>query len=150
MHTFRFVMAMAALVAAAPRTAFAEVPLETLDIVTASGPHRFAVEVMRTEPQLEHGLMDRRHLAADRGMLFDFKTAKPVMMWMKNTYISLDMVFIGADGRVVSTAQNTEPMSETIIRSNGDALGVLEVNAGTVAKFGVKAGDKVENGMFPK
>ena len=126
----------------------AAAPLEDLDLVSASGPHRFHVEVMRTEPELEHGLMDRRYLPPDRGMLFDFKQSKPVMMWMKNTYIPLDMVFIGADGRVVSTAQNTEPLSERIIPSNGDALGVLEINAGTVAKIGLKPGDRVENGMF--
>ena len=94
--------------------------------------------------------MFRRSMPEDHGMLFDFRTPQPVMMWMKNTYIPLDMVFIGPDGRVVSTAQNAEPLSERIIPSNGKALGVLEVNAGTVAKIGVQPGDRVENAMFPK
>ncbi len=123
--------------------------LEKLSLVTASGPHPFAVEVMRTEPEREKGLMFRRSLAADRGMLFDFGKVEPVMMWMRNTYIPLDMVFIGPDGRVVSTAQNAEPLSERIIPSNGAVLSVLEVNAGTVAKLGVQPGDRVENALFP-
>lgn len=130
--------------------AVAEPALDKLEIVTASGPHDFKVEVMRSEAERERGLMYRRFMPADRGMLFDFKTAAPVMMWMKNTYIPLDMVFIGPDGRVVSTAENAEPLSERVISSHGDALGVLEVNAGTVASIGVKAGDRVENAMFPK
>lgn len=127
----------------------AQAGTEKLSIVTVSGPHPFTVEVMRTEPDREKGLMFRRSMPADRGMLFDFKKVEPVMMWMKNTYIPLDMVFIGPDGQVVSTAENAEPQSERIIPSGGPVLGVLEVNAGTVAKLAVKAGDKVENAMFP-
>ena len=145
----RFALALLTL-CAAPIGARADGTLERLSIVTASGPHAFQVEVMRNDEDRERGLMYRRFLPADRGMLFDFKTAQPVMMWMKNTYIPLDMVFIGPDGRVVSTAQNAEPLSEKIIPSNGKALGVLEVNAGTVAKIGVQPGDRVEHALFPK
>lgn len=126
----------------------AEAGTEPLTIITASGPHRFAVEVMRTPAQLEKGLMFRRFLPADRGMLFDFKTEQPVMMWMKNTYISLDMIFIGKSGRVTSIAANAEPLSEHIINSGGPVLAVLEVNAGTAARIGLKVGDKVQNSMF--
>ena len=128
----------------------AAAPAETLVITSASGPHRFEVEVMRTDAEREKGLMFRKTMPDDHGMLFDFKVAQPVMMWMKNTYLPLDMVFIGADGRVISTAQNAVPMSEDIISSHGSALGVLELNAGIVAKYGVKAGDRVSNPMFPK
>lgn len=103
---------------------------------------------MRTEAEREQGLMFRRNLPPDRGMLFDFQTAAPVMMWMKNTSIALDMVFIGSDGRVISTAVDAEPMSERIIPSGGPALAVLEVNAGTVKRLGVRPGDRVENAMF--
>ena len=123
---------------------------ERLAIVTATGSHPFTVEVMRTDPEREKGLMYRRFMPAARGMLFDFKQVEPGMMWMKNTYIPLDMVFIGPDGRVVSTAENAEPLSERIIPSGGAVLGVLEVNAGTLAKIAVKPGDRVENAMFPK
>ncbi|MDQ6703941.1 MAG: DUF192 domain-containing protein, partial [Pseudomonadota bacterium] len=81
--------------------------LERLEIVTASGTHEFSVEVMRSGPQRERGLMFRRFLPQDRGMLFDFATERPVMMWMKNTYLPLDMIFIGRAGKVVGLAENT-------------------------------------------
>lgn len=133
---------------AALSPARAAAPVEPLTIVTGSGPHAFLVEVMRTDQERERGLMFRRSLPPDRGMLFDFKTAAPVMMWMKNTYIPLDMMFIGPDGRVISTAVDAEPMSERIIPSGGAALAVLEVKAGTVARLGVRVGDRIENAMF--
>jgi uncharacterized protein len=126
----------------------AEAGTEPLTIVTASGSHEFAVEVMRTNAQLERGLMFRHFLPADRGMLFDFKSEQPVMMWMKNTYISLDMIFIGKSGLVVAIAADTEPLSEHIIPSGAPALAVLEVNAGTAAKIGLKIGDKVRYPLF--
>jgi uncharacterized protein len=122
--------------------------LEKLTIVTASGTHEFSVEVMRTSAELEHGLMFRRFLPPGRGMLFDFKTERPVMMWMKNTYLPLDMIFISKSGHVVGIAENTEPLSEKIIPSGAPAYGVLEVNAGTAAKIGVKAGDEVKHSLF--
>jgi uncharacterized protein len=124
--------------------------LEKLSIVTASGTHDFSVEVMRTPPELEHGLMFRRFLPPDRGMLFDFKTERPVMMWMKNTYLPLDMVFIARSGRVVGIAENTEPLSEKIIPSGAPTYGVLELNAGTAAKIGLKIGDEVHHSLFGK
>jgi uncharacterized membrane protein (UPF0127 family) len=124
--------------------------LEKLTIVTASGAHEFSVEVMRTPAELERGLMYRRFLPPERGMLFDFKTEKPVMMWMKNTYLPLDMVFIGKSGRVVGLAENTEPFSEKIIPSGAPSYAVLEINAGVAAKIGLKIGDEVQNPMFGK
>jgi uncharacterized membrane protein (UPF0127 family) len=124
--------------------------LEKLEIITASGTHEFSVEVMRSPSELERGLMYRRFLPADRGMLFDFKAEKPVMMWMKNTYLPLDMVFISKSGRVVAIAENTEPFSEKIIPSGAPTYGVLEVNAGTAAKIDLKVGDEVRNALFEK
>jgi uncharacterized protein len=141
-------LALAALVSPA-RAATGPAPAtDDLSIQTASGAHHFTVEVMRTRDQLERGLMFRRQLARDKGMLFDFGSSQPVSMWMKNTYLPLDMVFIAADGRVVSVKQNAEPLSETIIPSGGDVLGVLEINAGTAAEIGVKPGDRVSDPMF--
>ncbi|WP_158807601.1 DUF192 domain-containing protein [Beijerinckia sp. L45] len=128
--------------------ALAATGLEKLEIDTASGPHILQVEVMRTQPELEKGLMFRRFLPKDRGMLFDFKVEKPVEMWMKNTYISLDMVFIGHDGHVVGIARDAEPLSETIIPSGAPAFGVLEVNAGEAAAIGLKIGDAVHHPLF--
>jgi uncharacterized membrane protein (UPF0127 family) len=124
--------------------------LERLEIVTASGTHEFSVEVMRSEPQRERGLMFRRFLPQEQGMLFDFATERPVMMWMKNTYLPLDMIFIGRSGRVVGLAENTEPLSEKIIPSGAPAYGVLEVNAGTAARIGLKIGDSIRHPLFDK
>ncbi len=123
---------------------------EPLEIVTANGRHVFAVEVMRTDEERARGLMFRRFMPADRGMLFDFKTEQPVLMWMKNTYIPLDMIFISRNGTVTSVAANTEPMSERTISSGPPAFAVLEVNAGVAAKIGLKPGDRVAHGLFGK
>jgi hypothetical protein len=105
--------------------------------------HHFKVEVADTDATRERGLMFRRSLGADRGMLFDFKTVQPVSFWMKNTYIPLDMVFIGPDGRIVSIARNATPMSESLISSNGPILEVLEVRGGRAAEIDAQPGDGV-------
>jgi uncharacterized protein len=148
-----FLLALCCLIVAPltpPLTAVAQAQdaLESLSIVTASGPHDFSVEVMRTDAGRERGLMFRRYLPRDRGMLFDFDFEQPVMMWMKNTYLPLDMVFIDRKGRVVGIAADTEPLSEKIIPSGAPAYAVLEVNAGTAARIGLKLGDLVRNAMF--
>jgi uncharacterized protein len=122
--------------------------LEKLEIVTSSGTHAFSVEVMRSEPERERGLMFRRFLAKDRGMLFAFETERPLMMWMKNTYLPLDMVFVGRSGKAVAVAENAVPLSEKIISSGVPAFAVLEVNAGTVARIGLRIGDTVRHPVF--
>jgi len=124
-------------------------PVAPLVIDTASGPHRFAVEWMMTEAERERGLMDRKTMARDHGMLFDFRPdAVPVVFWMKDTYLPLDMIFIGPDGHVVNIAHDARPMDTTMIPSNAPTLGVLEVDAGVANAIGVKVGDKVEHAMF--
>jgi uncharacterized protein len=124
--------------------------LEKLEIVTSSGRHVFSVEVMRSDRDRERGLMFRRFLPKDRGMLFDFEVEQPVMMWMKNTYLPLDMIFISRSGKVVGLAENTEPLSEKIIPSGAPAYGVLEVNAGTVARIGLRIGDTIRHPAFDR
>ena len=118
-------------------------PLEPLSIETSAGAKRFDVEVARTDEDRTRGLMFRRDLPPDRGMLFTFERNEPIYMWMKNTYLPLDMVFFGRDGRVISIARDTEPLSEKVISSGGAASAVLELNAGTAAKAGIAAGDKL-------
>lgn len=122
--------------------------VEPLEIVTASGVHVFSVEMAKTEEERRTGLMYRKSLPEGRGMLFDFSPEQNVSMWMKNTFISLDMIFIGADGRILRIAQNTVPQSETIIPSGGPAKAVLEVIAGTARKYGIKPGDRVAHPLF--
>jgi uncharacterized membrane protein (UPF0127 family) len=93
--------------------------VQPLEIVTKSGVHVFSVEMATTEEEKTTGLMYRKELADGKGMLFDFSPEQEVSMWMKNTYISLDMIFIRADGRILRIAENTEPLSTKIIHSRG-------------------------------
>jgi uncharacterized protein len=122
--------------------------VQPLEIVTKTGVHVFSVEMATTEEEKTTGLMYRKELADGKGMLFDFSPEQEVSMWMKNTYISLDMIFIRADGRILRIAENTEPLSTKIIPSKGLAKGVLEVIAGTAQKYGIKPGDRVGHPLF--
>ncbi|MEA2838074.1 MAG: uncharacterized protein QOD89_2624 [Bradyrhizobium sp.] len=122
--------------------------IQPLEIVTKSGVHVFSVEMATTEKEKETGLMYRKELADGKGMLFDFSPEQQISMWMKNTYISLDMIFIRADGRILRIAENTEPESTRIISSGGPAKGVLEVIAGTAKKYGIAPGDRVAHPLF--
>jgi uncharacterized protein len=110
---------------------------------TASGRHEFAVEIMRTLCELQQGLMFRRSLAADSGMVFEFPREEIAPMWMQNTYVPLDMIFV-ANGKVVFVAENEAPLSEKLILPSSPASRVIEVNAGTAARIGLRAGDRVE------
>ncbi len=152
---FAFALAFSLGLAFAPKAGADDAPtpqepaeVQPLTFVTASGPHKFLVEVMRTDAQRERGLMFRRSLAADHGMLFAFATEESVMMWMKNTYIPHDMIFTDKAGVVVSIIANTTPLSEQILSSGGPVSAVVEVNAGTAAKIGLKRGDIVQNALF--
>jgi len=122
--------------------------IQPLEIVTKTGVHVFSVEMATTEDEKTTGLMYRKELAEGKGMLFDFTPEQEVSMWMKNTYISLDMIFIRADGRILRIAENTEPLSTKIIPSRGPAKGVLEVIAGTAQKYGIAPGDRVGHPLF--
>jgi uncharacterized membrane protein (UPF0127 family) len=122
--------------------------LEPLTIVTASGEHPFQVEIAKDVDARAKGLMFRRFMPADRGMLFEFEADEPVGFWMKNTYIPLDMVFISPTGKVTRIAANAEPLSETIIPSGGPCIGVLEINGGVAAKIGLEVGDRVRAAFF--
>jgi uncharacterized protein len=122
--------------------------LDSLEIVTSSGQHAFQVEIANNDATREHGLMDRRYMAADHGMLFEFDREAPVSFWMKNTYIPLDMIFIAPSGVVTHIATNAEPLSERVIPSGGPCIAVLELNGGTAASIGLKVGDKVRHPFF--
>ncbi|HEV2366071.1 MAG TPA: DUF192 domain-containing protein [Caulobacteraceae bacterium] len=137
-----------ALAPAARAQTLRRLPTEPLTVATAKGVFRFTVEVADTEATRERGLMFRKSLAPDRGMLFDFKAPQQVAFWMKNTLIPLDMLFISADGRVVSIAHGATPLSETPIPSAGPVLGVLEIRGGRAEAIGAEPGDLVRNRIF--
>lgn len=116
-----------------------------LAVETGSGSHTFRVEIARTPGEQAQGLMFRRKLAPGAGMLFVHESEQLLSMWMKNTYIPLDMLFIGSDGRIVHIAERTVPHSEAIISSGGPAIAVLELNGGTASRLKIKPGDVVKS-----
>lgn len=125
-----------------------ERPRENLQIVTASGPHPFKVEVARTPEQRAKGLMCRRAMGRDQGMLFTFDGETPIYMWMKNTYLPLDMVFVSRSGAVTAIAENTTPFSRELISSGAPAYAVIELNAGVASELGIAQGSKVAHPVF--
>ena len=118
-------------------------PRRALEIITKTQRQTFEVEVTRTREQRARGLMFRKEIAERDGMLFDFGHDQEIRMWMKDTLIPLDMIFIESDGRILRIEQNAEPESLRLISSNGPARAVLEVKAGIARKFGILAGDRV-------
>jgi uncharacterized membrane protein (UPF0127 family) len=123
---------------------------DTIEIVSASGVHPFAVEMAANDADRERGLMYRKSLPEGHGMLFDFGYPQATAFWMHNTYIPLDIIFIAPDGHIIRIAENAKPMSDTLIPSGGLVRGVLEVIGGTSRKLGIKAGDKVTGSIFGK
>ena len=118
-------------------------PKEELVIVTDTGEHEFSVEIADQNRERALGLMFRRQMPENEGMLFDFVTEQPAGFWMQNTYIPLDMLFIKADGTIESIAERTTPLSEKTINSKGPVRFVLEINGGLSDALGIEAGDKV-------
>lgn len=152
MHPGRFPgllrAAIAAIVLAWSLAAVRAQNFEPLTIVGPSRQHAFSVEVARNDADRAQGLMFRRSMAQDRGMLFDFERVQPISMWMQNTYLPLDMLFIRPDGTIARVAENAEPLSTRTIPSGEPVLAVLELNGGTAARLGIKAGDRVEHPLF--
>ena len=124
-------------------------PVEALQITTHDGRgHRFRVEIADNDASRERGLMFRKSLGPDAGMLFDFHEPQYVSFWMKNTLIPLDLLFIDEHGRVVNVAAMATPMSEATIPSAGPVLGVLEIRGGRAAELGIRSGDQVRERIF--
>ena len=120
-----------------------------LTIVTAGGQrHQMTAELALTPEQREHGLMYRKVMADDHGMLFDFGETRRVMMWMKNTVLALDMLFIDEQGVVTAIHNDAVPFSEAIIDSRGPIKFVLEINGGLAKRLGIDRGDRVETAVI--
>lgn len=123
---------------------------EPLEITTAKATIKFTVEIADTEATRNRGMMYRKSLAPDKGMLFDFKTPREAAFWMRNTLIPLDIIFITQDGRILTIARNAVPHSEVPIPSGGVIRGVLELAGGRAAQLGIYPGDRVKHRIFKR
>jgi len=150
MRLNRRLLALALLVlgAVAAETAFAALKQSSLTIDAAAATLRFTVELAVSPEDQAQGLMFRRSLPRDAGMLFDFGKTRPAEFWMKNTLIPLDLLFIAADGHIADIHERAVPLSEATIESKVPVRAVLEVNGGTVSRLGIKSGDLVHHPIF--
>ncbi|MDX2205087.1 MAG: DUF192 domain-containing protein [Hyphomicrobiaceae bacterium] len=121
---------------------------ETMILVAGGVEKKISVEITETSEEKARGLMFRTSLADDQGMLFFYDTPQDVTMWMRNTYIPLDMVFIRPDGVIHRIEARTEPLSEAIISSKGNVVACLELAGGAAERLGLKAGDRVRHKLF--
>jgi uncharacterized protein len=126
----------------------AEFRTDEVTIISVRGKFRVMAEIAETDTQRAQGLQFRQQLAPDRGMLFDFGRDQPVFMWMKNTFIPLDMVFIDEGGKVARVVENTTPMSLSMIRSGVPVRAVLEIAAGGAARMGIAKGALIKHSIF--
>lgn len=117
-------------------------------IETRTGNHSFEVEIARSAEQRAHGLMYREELPDGHGMLFIYPGEGPVSMWMRNTYLSLDIIFIRADGEIAAIETDAEPLSSALMSSGTPVHGVLEFPAGTTERLGIEVGDRVIHDTF--
>ena len=125
-------------------------PLTPLTVKTSNGEYTYQVELAVTNEQKTKGLMFRRQMPGDQGMLFEFGQPRMVLMWMKNTILPLDMIFMKTDGTIAHVAENTTPFSLDTISSQVPVSFVLELNAGEAARTGMKPGQKMEHAIFSK
>jgi uncharacterized protein len=146
----RHLLAAVLLLAALPAWALETFATSELSIATAGGSQTFKIELALSDAQMEQGLMFRRSLPADAGMLFDFKRPTNVTMWMQNTLIPLDMLFLDASGRVIDIHERAVPMSTDTIAAKAPARYVIELNGGTAARLGIKPGDQVTSPAIGK
>jgi uncharacterized membrane protein (UPF0127 family) len=124
-------------------TQLRDFPRSQIAIERRNGRDTFQIWLAETPAQQEQGLMWIRQLPADYGMLFVLGETRQMNMWMKNTYVSLDMLFMNSSGRITHIVQRTTPLSEAIISSNGEIAAVLELAAGEVQRRGIAIGDRV-------
>jgi len=149
MKPLHLLLAMSALVVACASASgtsplpFPNLPQSEVEAVTRTGTHRFKVWIAADDRSRTQGLMRVRELLPDQGMLFLFERPQPLAFWMKDTWLSLDLVFIGPDGAILNVAANARPLSLEPIESDGPAVAVLEVLAGTARKIDLRPGDRI-------
>lgn len=118
---------------------------ETLILISAGGRTEILTEIALTGPEQEQGLMFRTGMAENAGMLFIYEQTHDLSMWMRNTYLPLDMVFMRADGTIARIEASAEPLSDRVIASGSPVKAVLELKAGTAQRLGLKPGDRVDS-----
>jgi uncharacterized membrane protein (UPF0127 family) len=143
-----FVAFFALLLIASEACAAAALPVTTITVDGAKGSNPFKVEIAGDSASQEKGLMYRKTLAPNAGMLFDFHTTVMTSFWMKNTVLPLDIIFVRSDGTISSIAANAVPFSEAAIPSTEPIRAVLEINAGRARQLGIEPGDKVHAAIF--
>jgi uncharacterized membrane protein (UPF0127 family) len=139
----RLLLVFALLLAALPARALETFGTSELTVQASSGPQKFTIELALSPAQMEQGLMFRRSMPPNAGMLFDFKAPTNVTMWMKNTVIPLDMLFLDPKGRIIDIHERAVPYSTDMIAAKAPSRYVIELNGGTAARFGIKPGDQV-------
>lgn len=142
--------ALTALSLGFPALASAACPPGTVEFRTAAGRPSFHVTYARTAAEQQKGLMGRKHMAADAGMLFLFGKEGPVSFWMHDTLIPLDMIFLDRRGRVVRIHANARPLDDTPIPGGDNVFAVLEVNGGAAAHLGIKPGTALRAAVMPQ
>lgn len=144
----RFILTFLFAAAMFVQAAFAQLETAPLSIKSGDGTHAFTVEMAVTPEEIQQGLMFRKELAPDAGMLFDFGMTRQASMWMKNTLIPLDMLFILEDGRVIAIARNAQPGSLRSIGPGVPVRAVLELPGGRAKELGIEPGDTVVHPLF--
>jgi uncharacterized membrane protein (UPF0127 family) len=143
-----YVFILPILLVLAPLGFAAELPRDVVMVEAGASQYRFEVEIADEPDERAQGLMYRQSLANNAGMLFVYSQPQPVEFWMKNTPLSLDIVFVRDDGTIARIADHTTPLSEDLIPSGEPVRGVLEVKAGTMHQLGVTVGDRVRNSKY--
>lgn len=124
--------------------------VENLSIRTNKDIKHFKVEIAADDDEREIGMMFRKSVPKNTGMLFEFPYEKQAAFWMKNTLVPLDIIFIKKDGTIANISRNAKPLDLTPLYSNGDVTGVLEIGGGESQKLGIREGQKVSNKFFHK
>jgi uncharacterized membrane protein (UPF0127 family) len=137
-----------ALAGAGQPSVYPDWPHATLSIKSAKGSQHFNIDVADTPERQEQGLMHVRFMGADQGMIFPLEPPRLMYMWMKNTVMSLDLLFIDAQGRIACIRASATPMSEAIITCPQPVRAVLELNAGEAARRGIREGDQASHALF--
>ena len=123
-------------------------PRESLTVVSNDTPHVFSIEVADTQPELSRGMMYRETVPVNEGMLFEFGEERIVSIWMKNTSVFLDVIFVRADGRILKIEHSAKPFSLRSMSSEAPVTAVFEIAGGQANALGIRPGDVLQHSYF--